>query len=298
MVESDRLESDCTGITGTVGSNPTLSTIHKALYRMKSPFKYIIFDIFDVLLTHNALVGFQKYLTEKEAVDPRINQGWSGNIIMLMKGLLTQYCPLCNYTLCKEYSMQEADRGHMLTALKEGKISYEEFKVGMTYMLTHHVTCAPQVRVLLDYLAEYLSRPDLIIKNYAMLPSGVALLQHVAMLYGSENIFILSNMPAELFALQRQKFPEIFETVPLENCLIAGHTGVAKPKAQAFEQMIAKIGAPLDTMLLLDDLPANVAAARKLGLPALEYASPPGQALAEWYRIIGFDIRASACGSA
>jgi FMN phosphatase YigB (HAD superfamily) len=265
---------------------------------MKSPFKYIIFDIFNVLLTHNALAGFQKYLAEKELTDPRISREWSGDIIAVMKGMLTQYCPLCNYTLCKEYSIKDADRGHVLTALKEGKLSYEEFKVVMTYMLTHYVTCAPKVRVLLDYLAEYLSRPDLIIKNYQVMPAGVALLQHVAMLYGPEHIFILSNMPAELFALQRQKFPEIFETVPLENCLIAGHTGVIKPKPQAFEQMIAKVGAPVGTMLLIDDLLSNVEAARKLGLPAILYTPVPGVELAEWYRLIGFDARITSYAGA
>jgi len=291
VVEGDRLESDCTGITGTVGSNPTLSTIYKASLFMKSPFKYIIFDIFDVLLTHNAVAGFQKYLAEKELTDSRINRAWSGDIITVMRGLLTKYCPLCNYTLCTEYSMQEADRGHVLTAVKEGRLSYEEFKVVMTYMLTHYVTCAPQVRVLLDYLAEYLSRPDLMMKNYIALPTGVALLQHVARLYGRENIFILSNMPAELFALQRQKFPEIFETVPLENCLIAGHTGVVKPKSQAFEQMIAKIGAPIGTMLFLDDSLVNVKAAQQLGLPAIQYENPAGDELTKWYHAIGFDVR-------
>jgi FMN phosphatase YigB (HAD superfamily) len=265
---------------------------------MKSPFKYIAFDIFDVLLTHDAQQGFQKYLAEKAVTDTRISREWSGNIIAVMQGMLTQYCPLCNYTLCKEYSMREAGRGHVLTALKEGKLSYEQFKVCMTYMLTHHVTCAPKVRVLLDYLAEYLSRPDLIIKNYTLLPAGVALLQHAAMVYGADNIFILSNMPAELFALQRQKFPEIFNTVPAEHCLIAGHTGAVKPKREAFEKLLAKVGAPANTVLLVDDLAANVEAARSYGLGAVLYASVPGADLAEWYRSIGFDPRIMLHGNA
>ena len=261
------------------------------------PYKYIVFDIFNVLLTHDYSAGFSAYLAEKQEIDPRIDRSWSGNVILMMRGLLTQYCPLCDYKLCTHYSMKEPSE-HCIVALKSGKITYEGFKVAMTYMLTHYVKCDDKVRIVLDYAAEYLSRPDAIIKNYELVQSGVALFQHVVTRYGAENVFILSNMSAELFALQRQAYPEIFSLLASDRFFIAGHTGLVKPDESAFKHCIAKIGAAPATMLLLDDSAQNVAVARSLGMGALQFAPVPGAELAAWYASIGFDPRFPAWAGA
>lgn len=265
--------------------------------KKSSPYKYIVFDIFDVLLTHNASAGFMRYLDEKMGHDNRIDRNWSGNVIVMMQGFLTQYCPLCDYKLCTQNSMQTPAR-HITTALKEGKLTYEGFKVAMTYMLTHYVKCDAKVRIILDYAAEYLSRPDVIIKNYSLVPAGVALFQYLVATYGPEYIFILSNMPAELFALQKKAFPEIFSLLLEENCFIAGHIGIAKPDPAAFKHLIAKAAVPASTLLLLDDNAENCAVARSLGMGALQFAPVPSRELAAWYAEIGFDPRFPAWGSA
>ncbi len=59
--------------------------------------------------------------------------------------------------------------------------------------------------------------------------------------------------------------------------------GVRKPSSRAFEAILERVGAGPEECLLVDDTPENCAAARRLGLDAIEFtgASPLRTALAE-----------------
>jgi len=117
-------------------------------------------------------------------------------------------------------------------------------------------------------------------------------------LYGPENVFIHSNMPTELFAAQQKAFPEIFADLAPDHLFIAGHMGICKPEKAAFQYVITKIGVPASELLLIDDLVANVKAANELGMAGLVFSSIPGEELARWYAIIGFDPRFPSWGNA
>ncbi len=57
-------------------------------------------------------------------------------------------------------------------------------------------------------------------------------------------------------------------------------TGVLKPAAAAFEHGIAALGLPRERIVFVDDQPANVAGARAIGLPTVQFdvTDPPGSA--------------------
>jgi 2-haloacid dehalogenase len=79
-------------------------------------------------------------------------------------------------------------------------------------------------------------------------------------------VYALSNWAVETFALTRGKFPFLSE---LDGIVISGEVGVAKPDARIFEYALGKFGLATDELVFIDDVPANVDAAKQLGIEAI-----------------------------
>ncbi len=254
------------------------------------PIRSVLFDIHNVLMTQDVSASFSVYLAEKAKNDPRIDTFWSGDVRAVLHGLLTKYCPLCDYKLCTEFSPDKPAR-HIRRAVDEGSLTYEGYKVAMTYMLTNYVECEPKVRIVLDHAVDFFTRPDLLMESSKPLNVGVKLFHHIVKKYGGENVFLFSNMPIETFALFKTTFADLYESIPVRNAVVAGHLGVAKPDARAFKAMIQKVGGEPSTMLFIDDQMNNVKAARAEGMQALLFSRKPSPELAAWYKEIGFDFQ-------
>jgi 2-haloacid dehalogenase len=82
--------------------------------------------------------------------------------------------------------------------------------------------------------------------------------------------FVLSNMEPDKFVLRRARY-DFFELV--EGCVISGLEGVAKPDQKIFEILLSRYGLDPAATVFIDDLPANVAAARELGVVAIQYTT-------------------------
>lgn len=81
----------------------------------------------------------------------------------------------------------------------------------------------------------------------------------------------LSNWSAETFPQMRNRY-EFFDW--LEVILLSGEVGVSKPDARIFEIMLDRLGSPAGHCLLIDDSPANIAAAQRLGFQTILFCSP------------------------
>lgn len=79
----------------------------------------------------------------------------------------------------------------------------------------------------------------------------------------------LSNMEADKFMLRQSRYP-FFGL--LDGCVISGIEGVAKPDREIFEILLARYDLDPPATVFVDDIAANVAAARELGMVAIEYA--------------------------
>jgi 2-haloacid dehalogenase len=79
-------------------------------------------------------------------------------------------------------------------------------------------------------------------------------------------LYALSNWSAETFRLTRGRFPflEWFDGL-----VVSGEEKVAKPDRRIFELLLERFGLVPASTLFVDDSPANVAAARDLGLDAV-----------------------------
>jgi len=80
----------------------------------------------------------------------------------------------------------------------------------------------------------------------------------------------LSNMEPDKFLLRRARFP-FFGL--LDGCVISGFEGVAKPDSAIFEILLRRYELEPAATAFIDDTAANVAAAGRLGIRAIEYSA-------------------------
>jgi FMN phosphatase YigB (HAD superfamily) len=95
-------------------------------------------------------------------------------------------------------------------------------------------------------------------------------------------------MPVELFSLFKKQFPDVVAAIPLQNIVLAGHSGIVKPELKTFQLMAQRVGGSAGSMVLIDDKPRNIVAARECGMRAVLFSTKPSAELAAFYKEIGF----------
>ncbi|MDP3787760.1 MAG: HAD-IA family hydrolase [Candidatus Chromulinivorax sp.] len=82
-------------------------------------------------------------------------------------------------------------------------------------------------------------------------------------------LYVLSNWDPNSFPLFKAAFPEIFmhnNKETFDGIMISGNVGLVKPNSAIFKQCLKKFGLTAQETLFIDDEPANVASAEKLGI--------------------------------
>lgn len=87
---------------------------------------------------------------------------------------------------------------------------------------------------------------------------------------GGVRCLALSNMEPDTFVERRRRFP-FFRL--LDGWVISGHEGVAKPDRAIFEILLSRYALEPAATVFIDDNQANVAAAAKLGVVAIEFTA-------------------------
>jgi putative hydrolase of the HAD superfamily len=85
-------------------------------------------------------------------------------------------------------------------------------------------------------------------------------------------------------------FAALFDVVVISHVV-----GLRKPEAPIFELAAGRLGVAPRDCVFVDDTPANVAAARDVGMAAVHYTGEPGQ-LAEVARLLGLPESADGAG--
>ena len=83
--------------------------------------------------------------------------------------------------------------------------------------------------------------------------------------------YALSNWSAETFPQARARFPflDLFDGI-----VISGEVGLLKPDEAIFEHLAERFGFDPAEAVFVDDLPDNVATARRLGFRAIRFTTP------------------------
>lgn len=99
--------------------------------------------------------------------------------------------------------------------------------------------------------------------DIAVVPESVALVRALrAQGYG---VHLASNQTRRraAYMVDELGYGQLFD-----RCFVSYQLGVAKPSAGYFERIVERLDADPSTLLFVDDVPANVAAARNVGLRA------------------------------
>jgi len=88
----------------------------------------------------------------------------------------------------------------------------------------------------------------------------------------SLRLYALSNWSAETFPIARGRFPFLDW---FDGIVISGNVGSLKPDARIFEHLVARYAIDPGMAVFIDDSPANVEAARRLGFVALRFVDAP-----------------------
>jgi 2-haloacid dehalogenase len=84
-------------------------------------------------------------------------------------------------------------------------------------------------------------------------------------------LYALTNMERETYPGRRERFDFLRW---FDGTVVSGFEGVAKPDRRVFELLLDRFGLTPETTLLIDDSAKNVAAAREVGMQAIEFESP------------------------
>ena len=83
--------------------------------------------------------------------------------------------------------------------------------------------------------------------------------------------YALTNMERETYPLRHERFPFLSW---FDGTVVSGFEGVAKPDLAIFELLLDRFELEPSETVLIDDSATNVAAARSVGIQAIEFASP------------------------
>lgn len=106
-------------------------------------------------------------------------------------------------------------------------------------------------------------------ESLVTLDETVALMRELAA--AGLRLYCLSNMSRETYAhLRARPFFELFDGV-----VISAHEGCIKPEAEIFRRLLERYAVAPASALFVDDLQANVDAARRLGIDAYRFRRTP-----------------------
>jgi len=249
--------------------------------------KVFVFDIHGVLVRRETAKQFLHFLKQKAERDQRIDLAWAGNVPALMNGLLYKHCPVCSFERC-QYAGASEKVSHLATEVCAGALSFEEMKVGITKMLTHLVECAPSVRIILDYYAEFITQPAQLVATTQTIPLGEQLLQHLHKSYGPESLFLLSNASTQLYKGYLTRFPHIFDTVPQEHVVLSSEVGSTKPGKDVFKLLLDRYNYQPEECFLIDDMQSNIEMAQLLGMQSVLFSEAETEEMKLFFARIGF----------
>jgi 2-haloacid dehalogenase len=86
-------------------------------------------------------------------------------------------------------------------------------------------------------------------------------------------VYALTNMETWTYPGRLDRYPFLRW---FDGTVVSGFEGVAKPDPRIYELLLARFGLAAHTTLLIDDSPKNVAAARGVGMHAVQFESPAG----------------------
>lgn len=100
--------------------------------------------------------------------------------------------------------------------------------------------------------------------------ADISLVDFLRSLRPERKVCLISNAWSGLRAfITQQKFDDVFDAM-----VISAEVGLIKPDPRIYRLALAKLGARPEESVFIDDIAANVVAARSVGMTGIEFAQP------------------------
>jgi putative hydrolase of the HAD superfamily len=100
--------------------------------------------------------------------------------------------------------------------------------------------------------------------------TDIPLIDFLRTLRPERKLCLISNAWSGLRTfIARQKLDDVFDAM-----VISAEVGLAKPDPRIYRLALAKLGARPEESIFIDDVPANVTAARSIGMAGIEFVQP------------------------
>jgi 2-haloacid dehalogenase len=182
-------------------------------------------------------------------------------VVFDLGGVLIDWDPRHLYR--KLFAGDEAAMEHFLSTAPEWHRHHDmgrSFSEGARLLKAEH----PDKAELID---AYGAQQDEMIAG--PIDDAIAILQDLQEL--GVPLYAFSNWPAEGFSSVRQRFDFLKW---FQGILISGEVGVIKPDPRIFKLLIERFAIDPETAVYIDDVEANVIAARPFGIHAIQFATP------------------------
>lgn len=136
------------------------------------------------------------------------------------------------------------------------------FAEAVAELAARHPDHAPAIRAWHERWIEMIGGP---------IAGTVALLERLA--ERGRPLVALSNWSAETFPLVRDD-PRYAFLCRFERIFLSGELGTIKPEPAIFEHLLAATGRPAERCFFVDDSPANIATAERLGFATHRFRTP------------------------
>ena len=97
--------------------------------------------------------------------------------------------------------------------------------------------------------------------------------------------YAITNFAGETFRATQRRFPFL---AGFDGAIVSGDVGLLKPDPRIYRLLLERYGLDAAECVFMDDVPANVAAARSVGMHGIDFTDPP--ALRRDLAALGFPL--------
>lgn len=226
----------------------------------QSPYKVVIFDLGNVLLTTNSSA-------KRSMIFAALLKNPTLLYYLINFSIKDEYFKVLHNTPAQSDTAMYNQGEKMPAIMVDWQLSLASCDQIKSTVIKHiQQTDHPEpIQNLFTAIAEFMFTPETLAASQDAITSMVRLAQELKK--ANYKIFALSNWDKESFELVRQKHPEIFEL--FNGILVSGQEQTGKPTPEFYQRLLTQHNLTASDCIFIDDEPYNIQTAQDLTIQSI-----------------------------